>query len=44
LKIGVTSAENAECLGCPLTSRTDKNMAQVKARHRKQKNYCPWIC
>lgn len=30
-KSGVTSAENAKCLGCPLTSETDKkNMGRVK--------------
>ena len=29
-EIGMTSAEDAKCLGCPLTSRRDKNMAEVK--------------
>jgi hypothetical protein len=27
---GVTSAENAKCLGCTLTSKTDKNVACMK--------------
>jgi hypothetical protein len=26
----MTSAENTKCLGCPLTSKTDENVARVK--------------